>query len=177
MIIKNSNLRRALFENRYKILAIIIAIILFFSIRKMLSQFLIESNKSSVNNVTVSQNSDYEPEQTMVIGDNVSEEKQDDITSLMDNFISYCNSKQIEEAYNLLTDECKEELFSNDIENFKINYVEKIFTTTKTYSMQSWINFTNPTYKVKITRRYTCNRKCRGRNRRLLYNCKNNGWI
>lgn len=149
MIIKNSNLRRSIFENRYKILAIIVAIILVLCLIKALNEFAKGSNNTKNENVT-NTNSNYKPQETAVLGDNVSSAKQEEITNIMDEFISYCNSKEIEKAYNLLTDECKEEIFSSSIENFKTNYVEKIFTTYKTYNMQSWINGTNPTYKVRI---------------------------
>lgn len=38
MIIKNSNLRRQIFSNRYKILGIIVAIILIFALIQLLNQ-------------------------------------------------------------------------------------------------------------------------------------------
>lgn len=151
MIIKNSNLRRSITENRYKILAIIVAIILILCLIRTLNEFAKNSNKGKNNNIIESQTNTYKPQETKVLGENVSSTKQEQSTKIMDEFIKYCNSKEIEKAYNLLTDECKEEQFSNSIENFKTNYVEKIFTNTKTYNMQSWINGENPTYKVRIT--------------------------
>lgn len=151
MIIKNSNLRQYLSQNRYKILAIIVAIILVLCLIKTLNEFAKGSGKKT-NTLTQNTNTQtsYKPQQTTVLGDDVKEENQEQNTKVMDEFISYCNAKEIEKAYNLLTDECKKEKFSGSIENFKINYVEKIFTSTKTYNMQSWINVGNPTYKVRI---------------------------
>lgn len=150
MIIKNSNLRRSITENRYKILAIIVAIILILCLIQALNQFAKTSNKKKNENTNTSYTSSYKPQETVVLGGNVQDNKQEKNTKIMDEFIKYCNSKEIEKAYNLLTDECKREKFSNSIENFKTNYVEKIFTNTKTYNMQSWINGDNPTYKVRI---------------------------
>ncbi len=149
MIIKNSNLRRNIFENRYKILAIIVAIILVLCLIRVLNDYAKELNKKQNVN-TINPNSSYKPQETTILGSNVKEEVQQKNTKVMDEFIKYCNSKEIEKAYNLLTEECKIEKFSNSIENFKKDYVEKIFTTTKTYNMQSWINGENPTYKVRI---------------------------
>lgn len=149
MIIKNSNLRRDIFENRYKILAIIVAIILILCIIQALNEMAKQSMNTPKTDTTTN-GSSYKPQETVIIGENVSEKKQEQNTKIMDEFINYCNEKEIEKAYNLLTDECKEELFSNNIENFKKNYIEKIFTTYKTYNMQSWINASNPTYKVRI---------------------------
>lgn len=151
MIIKNSNLRIGVFENRYKILAIIVAVILFLCAKQALNEFAKQPNKTqNTNELAISQTNIYKPQETLVLGDNVPIEKQQKSTSIMDKFISYCNSKEIEKAYNLLTDECKEESFESSIEKFKKEYVEKIFTTYKTYNMQSWINGTNPTYKIRI---------------------------
>ncbi len=151
MIIKNSNLRRNIFENRYKILAIIVAIILVLCLIRILNEFAKGANQNkNKNTINTNSTSSYKPQETAVLGSNVKEEKQEQNTKVMDEFIKYCNSKEIEKAYNLLTDECKEEKFSNSIENFKKDYVEKIFTTTKTYNMQAWINSSNPTYKVRI---------------------------
>ena len=148
MIIKNSNLRRNIFQNRYKILAIIVAIILVLCLIHNLNEFAKSANKTK--NENTNSTSTYKPQETKVLGSNVKQEKQEQNTEVMDEFIKYCNSKEIEKAYNLLTDECKKEKFSNNIENFKKDYVEKIFTTTKTYNMQAWINASNPTYKLRI---------------------------
>ena len=70
---------------------------------------------------------------------------------IIDNFVTYCNNGEIEEAYNLLSEECKEELFP-DLETFKNNYHSKIFTDYKMYNLMAWINSDNCfTYKVEIT--------------------------
>lgn len=151
MIIKNSNLRRSITQNRYKILGIIVAIILVLCLIKTLNELAKASNqKQNENQINKSYTSSYKPEETAVLGSNVEDKKQEQNTKVMDDFIKYCNSKEIEKAYNLLTDECKIEKFSNSIENFKTNYVEKIFKTYKIYNMQAWINGENPTYKVRI---------------------------
>lgn len=148
MIIKDSNLRRTLFENRYKILGIIVAIILVLCLIRVLNEMAKQKLKTQV--VTNTTQSTYKPQETVILGDNVSTSAQEKNSEVMDNFIKYCNEKEVGKAYNLLTQECQEEIFSSSIENFKKNYIEKIFSSTKIYSMQSWINGTNPTYKVRI---------------------------
>lgn len=50
----------------------------------------------------------------------------------------------------MLTNACKEEVFFNNIQNFKNNYVDKIFKSKKNYSIQSWINSNYYTYRVRI---------------------------
>ena len=156
MIIKNSNLRRGLFSNRYLILAIMAAIIFLFLLINTLNNNAKENNKKqeeqskAQKNITQYQEI-YTPEKTTISGSNVKPQKQEDNKKVIDNFINYCNQKQIEQAYNLLSDACKEKVFFSNIGNFRDNYVNKIFNTKKTYSMQSWINRdTYTTYKVKI---------------------------
>lgn len=156
MIIKNSNLRRNLFSNRYLILAIMAAIIFLLILINTLNNISKENNnKKAEEQNKIQQNSQkqeiYTPEKTTISGTNVRPQKQEDNKTVIDNFLNYCNQKQIEQAYNLLTEDCKEEVFFSNINNFSNNYVNKIFNSKKTYSMQSWINRdTYTTYKVKI---------------------------
>lgn len=157
MIIKNSNLRRELFSNRYLILAIMAAIIFLLLLINALNNMtkqndnnLITPEQSIASNTTAKQEI-YTPEKTTISGSNVEAKKQEENKTIIDNFINYCNQKQIEQAYNLLTDDCKKEVFFFNIGNFSNNYVNKIFNSKKTYSMQSWVNRdTYTTYKVKI---------------------------
>lgn len=159
MIIKNSNLRRELFSNRYLILAIMAAIIFLFLLINTLNNMTKQKDNNLItpeqsitgqSNTTPKQEI-YTPEKTAISGSNVNEKKQEENKTVISNFINYCNQKQIEQAYNLLTDACKEEVFFSNIENFNNNYVNKVFNSKKTYSMQSWVNRdTYTTYKVKI---------------------------
>lgn len=159
MIIKNSNLRRGLFSNRYLILAIMAAIIFLLLVINTLNNMAEQKDNNLITpeqsitgqSNTIPKQEIYTPEKTTISGTNVKPQKQEDNKKVIDNFINYCNQKQIEQAYNLLSDECKEEVFFSNIENFANNYVSKIFNTKKTYSMQSWFNRdTYTTYKVKI---------------------------
>lgn len=56
----------------------------------------------------------------------------------IDNFISYCNSGNLQEAYKLITDECKEEMFPN-INRFQEIYYQKIFGNgRRNIKIQNW---------------------------------------
>lgn len=152
MIIKNSNLRILIFHNRYKILAIIVAIILFFSVLTAINQLAKEKLEMNNETSSISQNSNlYKPEQTVLSGTTVGKEQQEKNEKLIDNFIKYCKNGNVQEAYNLLSDECKEQIFLSDINNFSNNYIKKIFSKDKIYSIQSWINGIGNTYKIKFT--------------------------
>ena len=154
MVIKNSNIRRMLNKNRYQILIIIIAIILFFLIKGLLNQIAKQNlaqtaNQVDINNTVISQTPN-KPEETLIVGKDIQKEEQVKNEEIIKQFVTYCNEQKIEQAYNLLTDECKEVVFYSNIENFKKNYVERIFTTTKIYHLQSWMNYYATTYRIRI---------------------------
>ena len=61
-------------------------------------------------------------------------------------FVDYCNNNQIEQAYNMLSQDCKEVVFPT-IENFQNNYVEKIFTTNRSVKIEDSM-YANNIYKI-----------------------------
>ena len=57
----------------------------------------------------------------------------------------------ITSAYKMLSNECKEVIFYNNINYFKESYVDKVFSTKKNYYIQSWkVEEETYTYQVKI---------------------------
>lgn len=87
-----------------------------------------KSKQSSISNTKVS--------------DNVYKKE----SGLIDRFINFCNTGKVEEAYNLLTDECKENLFPS-IEAFENNYIKTVFSSYKTYTIQ---NYYGNTYTIRL---------------------------
>lgn len=67
-------------------------------------------------------------------------------TNIIKNFLDLCNEGKVEDAYNLLTDECKE-VFYPDINIFKTQYIDKNFSGNKNYDYKVW---TNNTYLIEI---------------------------
>ena len=61
-------------------------------------------------------------------------------------FVDYCNNNQIEQAYNMLSSDCKEAVFPT-IQNFQNNYVEKIFTTNRSVKIEDSM-YGNSIYKI-----------------------------
>ncbi len=65
----------------------------------------------------------------------------------IDMFIEYCNNQQISEAYALLSEDCRQEMYSTE-EVFAEAYYEKVFKNNrKNISVENWIG---NIYKVKI---------------------------
>jgi hypothetical protein len=153
MIIKNSNTRRNLFENRYVIFVIIFAIILILSLIRLLNTNTKEKTQETSNSVqsnTVIQQQTSSESTSILTGQTVSQNVQTTSTQIIEDFINYCNNGEMEKAYNLLTEDCKSEIFNSDIQLFTSKYVSSIFTTKKMVTMQNWSNSYGYTYKVKI---------------------------
>lgn len=94
----------------------------------------------------------YEPHTAIISGGEIKSTKvKKNIESLIDEYIKYCNLKDYESAYNMLTDDCKEYKFENKLEMFK-EYIDYIFEKQKVYSIQDYSNKDNVyVYKVTIS--------------------------
>lgn len=92
----------------------------------------------------------YEPHKPIFETDETVPKKlQDDIVSLIDEYIGYCNSKEYEKAYNMITPECRKAIYPR-IEDFKL-YVNYVFKTNKIYNIQNYSNKNKKyIYRVRI---------------------------
>lgn len=90
----------------------------------------------------------YTPTKTIISGKDINKETYQKEENLVKTFVDYCNNKQIQEAYNLLTEECKEKIYPN-IETFEKNYYDVIFNQYRECNLQSWVSSGDyNTYKV-----------------------------
>ena len=64
-----------------------------------------EDISSNMNTVTLTS------QKSAITGKNTQVDKKG--ITVIDNFVSFCNSGNLQSAYNLLTNECKEEMFPN----------------------------------------------------------------
>lgn len=70
--------------------------------------------------------------------------------NVIDNFIKLCNEKNPKDAYNLISEDCKKEVFPTE-QIFINNYYSKIFNTERKYAYESWSVIGNSyTYKIKL---------------------------
>lgn len=82
-------------------------------------------------------------------GDKVPERYKDAITNLIDNFIEYCNNKDYDKAYDLLSTEFRNKFLSNK-DDF-IDYVDKKFKIKKIYNIQNYSNIDNAyVYRIRL---------------------------
>lgn len=74
----------------------------------------------------------------------------DSIEKTMSSFVNYCNNREIENAYEMLTDECKNAMFPS-AEDFERVYVNNIYNVERTYELVKWTTDGNKsTYLVKF---------------------------
>lgn len=69
----------------------------------------------------------------------VSAGNQRKIQAIVKEYFDYCNSKQYEKAFSLITEDCKHYVYKNDLENFK-KYIDSIYDNNKTYYLQNYSN-------------------------------------
>lgn len=134
-------------QNRKQII-ITVAIIAFIIIIIQLTNSFLKGREREIDK---QKNADpYKPTQSVITGEIVSPEITDRNTEILDQFVKYCNNKEYERAFEILSDNCKEVVFNNSIDYFKRNYCDQIFNTAKTYSIDLWVNNGNLyTYQVK----------------------------
>ena len=74
----------------------------------------------------------------------------DSVQEAMASFVNYCNNRELENAYKMLTEECKAEMFPT-IEDFDKIYIQKIFNIKRQYELTKWSTVENRiTYLVSF---------------------------
>lgn len=140
-------------QNRRKILIIILIIVFIIAIIQILNYFAKnkENENSTKKNSTSTNYSNVQElvsDKSAISGQSISENKLKEDTEIINQFFKYCNDGNIESAYEVLTDECKEEMFPT-IDDFKKIYYINVFNgETRTHTIENW---SGDVYKVDIT--------------------------
>ena len=109
---------------------------------KLTKQLQEASNKENPSEVV-----DYnEAAQSITTGGSVDQDIKDEVQGVLEQFIQYVTSKQVEQAYNLLTEDCKEILYPT-LEGFEQKYCQDLYD--KIYDFQSWSS-TDNTYVYQV---------------------------
>jgi len=153
------NLIRFYYRNRYKIWGIIIAIILLIVIIQILNGMLAKQNKREIDsimknnvsqNTTISTNKNeiyFSTDESKITKDKVNETDLKKAKTIIEDFVGKCNDKDIEGAYNLLSEDCKKEYYQN-IEKFQNYYYNSNFgNSRKLVTIENWIL---DTYRIRI---------------------------
>lgn len=144
------NIFRSYNKNRKEIWFAIIAIIFIIIAIKTINLIVKNSNEArkniNKNMILTTTKENKIPLNETITNEAVKEEKE----LIIDQFIRYCNNREIELAYNLLSSDCKEKLFPTK-EVFIRNYYNSNFSQFKLYSKE---RFYNNTYLVKLHKNY-----------------------
>ena len=138
-------------QNRKKILLIVLVIVFLIILVSVLNYMVktnIQEERNSISNVQINKDTSI-PDEAIISGEKISEEKASDDKKMIENFVQACNEKDYTKAYNMLTDDCKNIVFSGTMDSFVKNYCDLIFQTPKTYQLEGWLDkVQGMTYKV-----------------------------
>lgn len=127
---------------------ILIRLLNFLSIRSANDKdnsFLVSNEQTRMNGVA--SNSTAISNTSGVSGGKISDKDIRSAQDVLDKFFGYCNKEDLNNAYAMLTDECKALIYPN-VGLFKSNYYDNIFGGhTKMYSFENW---NKDIYKVTI---------------------------
>lgn len=107
--------------------------------------------KQAPQNTTTKTKQEYIQTEAIINDKKISSEIARENKNIIEDFVNYCNNGKIEDAYELISDDCKEVNFEN-IENFKNEYYNIIFKNPKLYTAEIWYSLnSDATYKVDFT--------------------------
>ena len=138
-------------QNRYLVWTVILTIVGIIVLIQTLNNFIVQKNQteSQYNNteMTIAEEIKQKESHTVISGKDMKPE----VTNVIDTFMYYCNNGKAEEAYNLLSEDCKNILYPT-YEGFYKNYYLRIFNEKKTYKAQAYISNSNLyTYRMDFT--------------------------
>lgn len=137
-------------DNKQKILITIGVIVLIFICIRVANEIVKQQNEAEIENIqnTFTAQDITKPEESIMTEVTLNETEKEENSQIIANFVELCNKKQIEEAYNLLSNSCKEELY-RDVDTFSNNYINSIFSSSKEYSLELWSSFEGlDTYQI-----------------------------
>lgn len=128
------------------VIAFVIFIIQFFN--AMIGHSLKQKNSNTTNTPKIDKS--VNPTEVIIGNGKISNEEAVENGGLIKQFVEYCNQKKYQEAFSILSSYCQKEVFSNNVNSFKQNYVDKIFNTDKSYNVSLWATGNKSyTYQVK----------------------------
>ena len=138
-------------QNKRKILitiAVIALIIIVIQIANSVIKRRNERDKNEIKQSTVA-NDITKPNESIISQDKLTEKETKENSDFIEQFVSFCNQKKADDAYSLLSDDCKNELYPTK-ELFVNNYMNQIFEETVNYELQLWYTVSN-CYTYRIT--------------------------
>lgn len=148
-------LKRFYDQNRKGIWIAVIVIALFIILLQLINSFVADENENNTNSMnlnsstvnTGNRNVTVTSGNTSALGESVSKASVEKDSQVITAFFDSLNNGKLEDAFNMLTDECKEEMFST-ADDLREYYYNNIFDgERKSFEIENWAN---KTYKVDI---------------------------
>lgn len=128
-------------QNKLKVWAIVLAIILGWLMLQVVNNALKEANQTQENmnnEETTSNVVSYSNEsQSIISGSNVSSKYSEDLAQIIDQFYTYCVNHEPQRAYDMLSDDIKRIMYQTE-ELFEELYYKDKFEGNKQFSFQAW---------------------------------------
>ena len=148
------NLRRFFYQNKYQIFGVIGIIVFILIIIQLMNLLAKKSNndklisKQQNTTNTIENNPGVISEKSAVTGQEVSKTQLNTETTAINKFMEYCNNQDFENAYNMITDDCKKQMY-NSLDVFIQSYYKNVFNgEKKNFTIENWVK---DTYRVNIT--------------------------
>ena len=151
------NLKRFYDQNRKEIWMAIIIIASIFILLQLLNYFARKNNEKELNNSnniekivpnsSTSTNVNLKSSKSAITGESISEQNLNTAKETIEKFIDLCNARNLEEAYDMLTEECKNQMYTS-VDVFEQAYYKNVFNgEEKSCNIENW---TGDIYKVNI---------------------------
>ncbi len=125
---------------------IIVIQLLNFIAKKQNEQRINTSLNISENTTKKERNLTSSSNHSVASSEKISSEELEKGAEVIEEFINYCKNGEIKLAYQMLTDECKEEMYTTQ-ESFEKLYCSQIFQNNSNCSLENW---NGNTYRIKV---------------------------
>lgn len=147
------NIMRFIRQNKKQIIKVALIVALVFALLQILNNisgrnFIEKNTNNKTSEIYNETKGKVVSDKSAVSGAKVSTSQIKRVNEIIEKFVENCNNHNTEEAYNMISDDCKEEIYPN-LEDFETGYFENLFGNEKrTYSVE---NLLENTYIVKFT--------------------------
>lgn len=139
-------------QNKRKILITITFIALIITIIQIANSMIKEQNKKDNNNQTernIVASDITKPNEAIITDTKLTEKETKENSDFIRQFVNYGNQNKVDEAYQMLSDDCKVELYPSQ-EVFINNYMKQIFEEEVNFELQLW-HIASNCYTYRIT--------------------------
>ena len=144
-------------QNRIEFFIIIAIIAFIFIIIQTLNGILEKQNEQKKNEISFRNSSTDESttiskaNESIITREKIPTGLSNIYENIIKQFVEYCNKSEVQSAYDMLSNECKNTIYPT-VEDFYSSYYERIFDINRMYTIQNWYKeSTSCTYYIRYT--------------------------